>query len=406
MIGLSVGQKVVIHLMNHTQSTSDFYNSPWEITQDGIATALRISRAHASIELKKLKNNEMVAEEQVHVKGSKSKRKTYQLTSKGRDEYNNIKEFASANSINIDLVMNCQPEKNGMIIGKLNDEERYAVGCACVFRIPVTQEILPKTNKSVLPANSMGTVMINEKMRKDFLAGATQDELTTWHSYAADYWLEDDRHISDNIDSMHERLYHLVMAGRQRDACKIISANMYEFILTSNDDLHDTLAMITKVPDAYAIDVYSVMIDVDIQSGDFESAAKNVELLSSKDRNAADLYRSDLELAKGNADNALEILRKIENETPVAGIRIANIMAYKGDYVNARKYANSVKCGSTTNPSIGVERFILLSKIDKKEGKDADAYAHLMKARASVSEKGKKRIDSLISELNYNTSVA
>ena len=45
---------------------------------------------------------------------------------------------------------------------------------------------------------------------------------------------------------------------------------------------------------------------------------------------------------------------------------------------------------------IAVEKFILLARIDKAEGKDSDCYAHLMKARASVPEKGKRRIDLLI----------
>ena len=52
----TVGERILLHLYNYrTVDLNDYFNIPWDITQDGISTSLRISRAHASLELKKQK---------------------------------------------------------------------------------------------------------------------------------------------------------------------------------------------------------------------------------------------------------------------------------------------------------------------------------------------------------------
>ena len=56
MVTLSIGQRIIMHLDRFKMTdSSEIYNIPWDLTQDGIATSIRISRAHASIELKKLR---------------------------------------------------------------------------------------------------------------------------------------------------------------------------------------------------------------------------------------------------------------------------------------------------------------------------------------------------------------
>lgn len=398
---LSVGQRVIVHLENYTQNKIDYYNMPWEITQDGIASALRITRAHASIELKKLKVAGKCEERQVHVKGVKMIRKVYQLTPLGREEFNKIKNIAAENNIDLEKLMIHESERCDMFYEKLSPTDKYAVGCACVFRIPVPISIIPKSERPLIPMDSLKKIIISKKFRNNIVNNSTPEEIASWHSYAADYWLDDREKISDEIDAMHERLFHLVEAGRKRDACKLISNDMYDLMMTANDDLHDTLSKIDEIPDAYKEDVYSVIIDVDIQSGDWEGAEKNIEKYSKINYNMSEFLKSDLELAKGNIDKAYDILHRLESSDPMAGIRVANILAFKGDYKRAREYLSSVETGRISNPNLAVERFLLLAKIDTYEGRDNDAYAHLMKARASVSDKGKKRIDKMIENLNF-----
>lgn len=57
MVTLSIGQRIIMHLDRFKMTdSSEIYNIPWDLTQDGIATSIRISRAHASIELRSSEN--------------------------------------------------------------------------------------------------------------------------------------------------------------------------------------------------------------------------------------------------------------------------------------------------------------------------------------------------------------
>ena len=59
MTSLSVKQKALIFLNKYkNHDKSDIYNTPWELTQDGVASAICVSRAHASIVLNQLKDEE------------------------------------------------------------------------------------------------------------------------------------------------------------------------------------------------------------------------------------------------------------------------------------------------------------------------------------------------------------
>ena len=46
---LTVGERIILHLGQYSKYL-DSYDAPLDVSQDGIAAALRISRAHAAIE--------------------------------------------------------------------------------------------------------------------------------------------------------------------------------------------------------------------------------------------------------------------------------------------------------------------------------------------------------------------
>ena len=85
--------RIVLHLAQYSRYREQF-ECPKEISQSGIAEALGISRAHAALELKKLKEKEEEVEERLaHIKGGKTRRKVYFLTFKGRVEGERLKKF-------------------------------------------------------------------------------------------------------------------------------------------------------------------------------------------------------------------------------------------------------------------------------------------------------------------------
>ena len=400
MGNLSIGQKIILHLDRYKMTDpNDIYNIPWDLTQDGIATSLRISRAHASIELKKLREKDYVEEKQTHIKGGKVKRKSYLLTPIGMDDANQIKDYAAKEGIDINALLDLKRQNATVLLEELSEEDMHALGCACAFRIPVPLEILPRAKKSVVPIDVTGKTVIDEILRNNVLSAASPENKSHWHSYVADYWLNDKEILDDNIERTHERLYHLVEAGRNKEACRLVSNDMYDLIYTANDDLHDTLSKITNIPERQAVDVLSVKIEVALLSNDIISARNDTKTLAEFDNELSRLYSASIEINNDRMREALEILSTLDDKSALVELRIAEALIKQGKYDEAKNILNTINLKGT-NPSTGVDKFILLARIDKYQGHDDDAMIRLTKAKASVPDKGKKRIDNIIKELN------
>ncbi len=380
--------------------SSEIYNIPWDLTQDGIATSIRISRAHASIELKKLREYGKVEEKQTHIKGGKVKRKSYLLTPLGMAESARIREYADDNGIDVDALLDLKRQDANIILENLDPTDSYALGCACAFRVPVPVSILPRSVKLVIPADVSGLTVIDDRLRSNMMKAADTVARASWHSYAADYWMDDRETLESDIERTHERLYHLVEAGRTREACKLVSANIYDLIATANDDLHDIMSKLDNVPAKFAVDVLSVRIETDISSGDLDDAADTVEKLTEYDGTLAKVYGSDIRMAEGDTEGALDLLREMGGLV-AADLRIARIFFGLGHFEESEKVLEGVRIlpGDT---SASIERFILMAKLDLKKGNPQQAVIRMMKARATAPDREKKKIDLMMKELKLN----
>lgn len=89
---ITVQDAVVLHLSRYSNVFLDVYGMPFGMTQDGIAAALGKSRAHVSIELKKLKSMGRVGSIIAHTPQSSRKRRTYYLEPCGRSAVQKINE--------------------------------------------------------------------------------------------------------------------------------------------------------------------------------------------------------------------------------------------------------------------------------------------------------------------------
>jgi tetratricopeptide (TPR) repeat protein len=99
MVGeLTVSERILYHLNNYLKF-EDKYEVPFDITQDGISQACSISRAHAAIELKKLKAADVIVEKLSHVRRGKARRKTYFLTQAGKVKASKILQYVRDNGI-------------------------------------------------------------------------------------------------------------------------------------------------------------------------------------------------------------------------------------------------------------------------------------------------------------------
>jgi tetratricopeptide (TPR) repeat protein len=99
MVGeLTVSERILYHLSNYTKF-EDKFEVPFDVTQDGISQACSISRAHAAIELKKLRAAGIVEERLSHVRRGKSRRKSYFLTATGKSKAAQVVHYVKDNDI-------------------------------------------------------------------------------------------------------------------------------------------------------------------------------------------------------------------------------------------------------------------------------------------------------------------
>ncbi len=95
---LTVSERILFHLGNYVRF-EDKYEVPFDVTQDGISQSCTISRAHAAIELKKLKSTGIVEEKLSHVRRGKSRRKVYFLTPAGKAKSAKVSQYVKDNGI-------------------------------------------------------------------------------------------------------------------------------------------------------------------------------------------------------------------------------------------------------------------------------------------------------------------
>lgn len=74
---------ILLHLSKYANKTPDVFDMPFGATQDGIAANIGISRAHASLELKKMIEKGQVDFIYAHTPQSPTKRRTYFLEPQG-----------------------------------------------------------------------------------------------------------------------------------------------------------------------------------------------------------------------------------------------------------------------------------------------------------------------------------
>lgn len=85
-------ERVLLHLSRHPFNGAA---APYELTQDGVAQAIGRTRAHAAIEIKKLRGEGLVEQHAEHIRGGAVKRQVALLTPSGIREAERLKAIAA-----------------------------------------------------------------------------------------------------------------------------------------------------------------------------------------------------------------------------------------------------------------------------------------------------------------------
>ena len=386
MASLSVKQKTLIFLNKYRSlNPNDIYNTPWEVTQDGVANALCISRAHACIVLNQLRDEGNADEKISHVKNGKSKRKTYFLTPAGMEEAVKVMEFVVKECIDIDSILNTKKQKADVVLNKLSDKDRFALGCACAFNMPMHKDDLPPITNASIPMDVEGRVIVDSDLKNDILKTATEEERSEWHGYAANYWFE--RKLKKGNDynvCIQELLYHYVESGRNRDACKLINNELYYFINSIGDLLHDTVKKV-EPSDGFEKPVLMLNIEVCLEYDEIEDAERFTKALEAFDRECASAYYFDIAMKKGDKAAAKAAIADTWESYPMAAIRWAALLREEGKFQEAREVLETNRnIVGTDLDNYQLEKYMELAKLDVAEGHSQDAFQRLEKARSTV----------------------
>ena len=234
---VTVKQRIMLHLSRFPgYYPGDDYTIPFDLTQDGIASVVGITRAHVSIDLKKLIELDYVVGWQAHLKGSRTKRFVYALQPKGTIEAAAIRDEVEKAGMTVDALLDmkrCDPETKWR---SLSHNDRETFGKACILRAPIPRNDLPPTRTGVIPTDYNGMTQIPRETADLFLSKADRGSLRRWHSWAADYWL-------DKVERS-ERLFHLIKSGRNLEANWLAMRMKADILFSPSDDLLESLSMI------------------------------------------------------------------------------------------------------------------------------------------------------------------
>ena len=269
---VTVKEKILLYLMKFNVTPETGFTVAFDLTQDGIGGAVGITRAHVSVELKRMIEDGKVICWKAHLVGSSTKRLAYAITQKGLREAETILTILRENGVTPEMLLdmqNCNPQK---LWNSLNEDDRNTLGMVCVLRKSIPRNDIPRMSVGTIPINKDGFIIFPKVSAQNYLNKATPSKIKSWHSWAADYWLPRGEYT--------ERLYHLIMADRMREASRCLSVHSDDFIDRADES---TLKLVKKIePDAdNAVDVYRICTYIALKLNNCMEAGKLCAKLAS-----------------------------------------------------------------------------------------------------------------------------
>lgn len=387
----TIRERILLHLSRFRMiNEEEVYNLPFDLTQDGIAAALGISRAHSSLELKKLRQAGKVRENQVHVIGSGIRRKVYYLEPDGRTEAEHVKKKLEDAGVPFETVLDMRKCDPGLMWDKLSPSDRDALGLACVIRVPVDKKLLPPTDSGVVPATHEGVVCISPDVKKRYLAAVDADSIRRWNSAAADWWM-------DNLGDDQERLYHLSVAGRPVEADRLLVGRSAEFLENHNDDLLETVKGMAY-PVRNPLASWSVRAGIAVACGDADFAEKAAAELERYGSDEFDIVRAESKLIKRDPEGSLKDAGRIyaEKGTARSAMLVGRSLYALGRYDEAeRSLSDTIKKFTETGDVSRLDEILVLRAGAAYARGDRDGCLSIL-GKALASCRNEKRRESIL----------
>jgi len=403
----TIRERALLHLNRFPDMTpNETYNVPFDLTQDGIASVLGITRAHASLELKKLKEMGKVDDWQAHIKGSGTKRRVYYLLPEGIAEAEMLtKRFEDA-GIAVEALLDMKRCDPGIMWDSLSENDKTTFGRACVFRIQIPRKTLDEMSTGVIPIDFYGMTCMSGAVREKYLSLADPEKVRAWNSYAADWFVDNDK----MGEHEQEKLYHLVKAGRNKEACKLTVRVSEKFIENPNEDLLSILKEMMTVEPKTTEQIYNIRAKVALACGDSEYAFACADVLSDYLTNDADLIRAEAYMVSGDPEKGFALASAQYNKAPSsrAALIAAKCLYKLKKYDEASNYLASAYSQLTSDSNAtGIDDILMMrAGIAYDRGRIDESLSYLGKAKmAARKTKAKERIDAFTKNIKNGKKV-
>ena len=298
MSNISLHDRALSHLYRYRFTKQDIeYGAPFEISQDGVATALGISRSHASILLKKMVENGELTTWHSYIRDASRpvKRMVYHITERGKTVYRERAEDLKGQGIDIENIVGESYDEE-----RLTREEKDLLGCICVLNTNLYFNELGSRIPNIL-CRPTGEVYIKDAIKRRILDRCTESDLQRWHSLAADWCIDHDRSICD-------RLFHLNQAGRDREAIHILKSGELDI---SESDISEVSSIIFDLAKRHKdIELMKMAARTSIDSGDLDMAAMIVTSITRYDPVIGSQLMSEILFMRGLYQDSIDLLKR------------------------------------------------------------------------------------------------
>lgn len=392
---VTVKERILLHLAKYSNiAPGQEYNVPFDLTQDGIATVVGITRAHVSIDLKRLGEVGMVTNWQARQNGIRTKRLVYAILPPGMERAESVRQKLKDGGIDADILLDMKKCDPATKWNSLSEKDKEIFGKACVFRVPIPRDTFPPTETGTLPADIYGMTFVPRDVARVYLEKVSPETIRTWNSWAADWWIE--------RDNPQERLFHLISAGRMLEAAKHAIRYKEEFSANPNEDLLDLLKALGKTEYRYE-DLVLLKSQIAISCKQLEDAKKLCKELDKLGSPMATIVEAQTHLLSENYEKAygLAAIAYDDMHLPMAAIIMSQACVRMGDLKEADDLAVAA-CESMNQ--IGDARDIdeilkVRAEIAYKKGDRDSCYALLGKALAAAPEFKKEMYKHLMNNV-------
>lgn len=308
------------------------YGAPYEITQDGVAVSLGITRAYSSLIINRMEEEGLLEHHMATILGSRSKnkRRIYFLTGRGRKEKDELVTDLEAKGLDPDElgpkqdINHCSSDT----FEGLDLEERDMIGSICLIDGKVNRDSLPKGDHPLIQFDLSGDVLLKDSTRERILALADGETMRRWHSLAADW-------CTDNGACPEERIRHLLGAGRMREARRLFMNMRFGFMESPGPWMLDAAKVLcTEFGDDELLEA-SARIAMGL--GDTEAAKEMVSEME-EGTTLRESLAAEIALRDGLVDEALSVALGCYNGDSVSAIALGKCMLAAGRPSEARVF--------------------------------------------------------------------